>query len=600
MKKVERNSKKIFVILKYIWKSSPKWTFVNSFFIVLRGILPLLLLFLVKLLVDEIQNVFHLPIEEKSFRGLTWLLIVAGVVFLINSLSASFSTLVKHKQSFIINDFFDDLVHNKITKLKYKYFEHPDYQNVFYRALNEASYRPSKIFYGALGIVQNLITLISMGAVLFMVHWSVFIVLLAITLPIALIRLKHSLKVFNFRKANTRLEREVSYYNRLLTAPDYAKEQRMFNLVAVFKERYEERKRRWRNVQFTLLKIKTIREVAVQLLASLAFFFVYALIAKQAFDGRITMGEVVLYFMAMQRGYSYLQEILARLTDLYEDSLFLDNLFELLDLNESEDFNSTCSVPQQFPTPIQKRIKFDNISFKYPSKDRWIIKDLSFSINVGETIALVGANGSGKSTLIKILCGLYEPTKGNILIDDTPMCSIPYLERVKNISAVFQDFILYNVSARDNIWFGNTANEKEEEKIKKAAQYAGIDKIISEFKNGYDTTLGVVFEDSEQMSPGQWQRLALARSFYSDSQIILLDEPTSSLDIYSEAKLLKYIKSITSGRTSIIVSHRLSTIKMADRIVVLEDKKIVEDGSYDHLIADENSYLNKMVSTLVV
>lgn len=588
------------IILRYIWSSSPKWTFLNSVLIIIRGFLPLLLLFLVKLLVDEIQNIILLSQEERSFEKIIVLLIVSGVVFLINSLSASFSNVVRLKQSFIITDFFDDLVHNKIKRLQYLYFEHPDYQNVFYRALNEASFRPSKVFYGFLGIIQNQITLLSLGFVLVMVHWSVVFVLLAITLPIAIIRIKHSLKVFNFKKDNTRLEREVNYYNRLLTAPDYAKEQKMFDLSNIFKSRYEERKNRLRNIQFSLLKIKTKREIAVQLMASIAFLFIYSLVAMKAFDGSISMSKVVLYFMAMQRGYSYLQELLGRLAGLYEDSLFLDNLFELIELDETNEYGRDCKEQNNFPIPLKNGIEFKNISFKYPSKDKWIIKDLSLTINAGETIALVGANGSGKSTLIKLLCGLYEPNSGEILVDGKSLCSISYNEKVENISAVFQDFILYNVSARDNIWFGNTQKEIVEEKIVDAAKDAGIHNIISGFKNGYNTTLGVVFENSEQMSPGQWQRLALARSFYSQSQIILLDEPTSSLDIYSEANLLKYIKSITSNKTSIIVSHRMSTIKMADRIVVLDDKQIVENGSYNDLINNKDSYLNKMVSTLTV
>ena len=181
---------KVKTILNYIWKSSPKWTLLNSFFVLIRGILPLLLLFLVKLLVDEIQNVAQIPSEDRNFERLVWVLVSAGLVFLVNALSASLSVLIRQKQSYIITDFFDNLVHEKTSRLEYGYFEHPDYQNTFYRALNEASFRPSRVFYGVLGVIQNQITLISMAVVLFMVHWSVFLVLLVITLPIAAIRLQ--------------------------------------------------------------------------------------------------------------------------------------------------------------------------------------------------------------------------------------------------------------------------------------------------------------------------------------------------------------------------------------------------------------------------
>ncbi|HKL71283.1 MAG TPA: ABC transporter ATP-binding protein [Marinilabiliaceae bacterium] len=591
---------KVKTILNYIWKSSPKWTLLNSFFVLIRGILPLLLLFLVKLLVDEIQNVAQIPSEDRNFERLVWVLVSAGLVFLVNALSASLSVLIRQKQSYIITDFFDNLVHEKTSRLEYGYFEHPDYQNTFYRALNEASFRPSRVFYGVLGVIQNQITLISMAVVLFMVHWSVFLVLLVITLPIAAIRLRHSIGLFQFRKDNTVLERQVSYYNRLLTAPDFAKELRVFNLSGLFRERFDDKKKRWRKTQFGMLKSKTKKEVLVQLLGSLAFFFVYGLIARQAFNGVISIGEVVLYFMAMQRGYAYLQELLGRVSDLYEDSLFLDNLFEFFDLKEIGNLDIEDISKKSFPTPLRKGIEFKNVGFHYPSNNRWILKNVNFSVNAGETVALVGANGTGKSTLMKLLCSLYEPLEGSITVDGVPLSGINSEEKVANISVIFQDFILYNVTARDNIWFGDIRGDITGKEIEKAASEAGIDKIITGFEKGYDTVLGTLFEGSEQMSPGQWQRLALARSFYNNSQVILLDEPTSSLDAFSEAKLLGYIRSITSGRTAVIISHRLSTIQMADRIVVLDDKEVVEVGTYEDLMLIEDGYFRKMVTSLYV
>lgn len=593
-----KSLRKVKTILDYIWKSSPSWTLLNSFFVLIRGILPLLLLFLVKLLVDEIQSVAQIPADERNFERLFWVLASAGFVFLINALSASFSVLIRQKQSYIITDFFDNLVHEKTSKIEYGYFEHPDYQNTFYRALNEASFRPSLVFYGVLGIIQNQITLISMAVVLFMVHWSVFIVLLAITLPIAIIRLRHSFGLFQFRKENTVLERQVSYYNRLLTAPDFAKELRVFNLSGIFRERFNDKKNRWRKTQFLMLKNKTKKEVLVQLLGSLAFFFVYGLIARQAFIGVISIGEVVLYFMAMQRGYAYLQELLGRVSDLYENSLFLDNLFEFFDLKETSNLKEEDESKKVFPTPLRTGIEFKNVGFHYPSNKRWILRNVNFSVKAGETVAIVGANGTGKSTLMKLLCSLYEPKEGVITVDGVSLANIKSKEKIANISVIFQDFILYNVTARDNIWFGDIRGDVSGKAIEKAASDAGIDKIISGFEKGYDTVLGTLFEGSEQMSPGQWQRLALARSFYNNSQVILLDEPTSSLDAFSEAKLLGYIRSITSGRTAIIVSHRLSTIQMADRIIVLDDKEVVEVGTYEDLMLIENGYFRKMVTSL--
>ena len=594
---MSKSRQQIKLVLKYIWQSSPILTTLNAFIVLIRGVLPLLLLFLVKLLVDELQAALTTSAGEGSYSRLVMLLILISGAFLLNSLSASIGALVREKQAFAISDFFDKLIHDKTTSLSYGFFEYPKYQNIFYRALNEASFRPSRIYYGFLGIVQNTITLLVLGGILITVHWSVSVILLLVTVPISIIRLRYAIEMFRFKQDNTMLERKVHYYNRLLTAPDFAKELRVFNLSEVFRERYNTFKDKWRKGQYKVLVNKTHQEIIVQIFAAVAFFAVYGLIASKAYNRQISIGDVVLYFLAMQRGYSYLQELLSRFTGLYEDTLFLDNLFEFLKLED--DKPKLSRKAEIFPYPIKKGIVFQNVGFHYPANEKWVLRNMDFTIKAGETVALVGINGAGKSTLVKLICGLYNPVEGTIFIDDVPLNDIKEQDVISNISVIFQDFTLYNVTARENIWFGNARNSGDDSEIKAAAQKAGIDHVIENFADKYDTTLGFLFEGSEQMSPGQWQRLALARSFFNNSQIIILDEPTSSLDSFSEARLLKYIRSITTNRTSLIVSHRLSTIKMADRIVVLDGQKIAETGSYDELIS-KDGILADMVRKLAV
>jgi ATP-binding cassette subfamily B protein len=587
---------RIVTILKYIWRSSPGWTLINGLLLLVRGVLPLLLLYLVKLLVDEIQIMATAGGGDSSVNHLIGLLVIAAAVFLFNALSASLGTLVREKQSFVISDFFDNLIHKKTINIEYGFFEHPNYQNVFFRALNEASFRPSRIFYGIVGLLQNLITLLVMGGILLMVHWSISIVLILVTFPVTFIRLSYAKSLFRFMRENTDRERKVNYYNRLLTSREFAKELRTFDLGTIFQKRYYKLKDNWRQSQFKMLKSKTIREVAVQVLAAIAVFSVYGLIAHRAFRGYLSIGDVVLYFMALQRGYAYLQEFLGRISGLYEDSLFLNNLFEFLHLPEAR---PPIGEENRFPFPSRMKagIRFENVGFHYPANDRWILRNASFSVGAGETVALVGANGAGKTTLVKLLCGLYKPIEGKIIIDDIPLDDIKWDERVENISVIYQDFMLYNVTAKENIWFGNIRREASKENIIDAAKQAGIHEVIDNFEKGYETTVGTLFDDSEQLSPGQWQRLALARSFFNPSQIVLLDEPTSSLDAFSEARLLQYIKGITENRTALIISHRLSTIKMADRIVVLDGKNVVESGHYNQLLLQKGRFY-EMVKSL--
>ncbi|MDK2841179.1 MAG: ATP-binding cassette, subfamily bacterial [Anaerophaga sp.] len=582
--------------MRYIWRSSPGWTLLNGILLLVRGILPLLLLYLVKLLVDEIQIVAANPGGEEALNRLIFLLIIAAAVFLANALTASLGTLVRERQSFVISDYFDHLIHNKTTRIEYGFFEHPEYQNIFFRALHEASYRPSRIFYGIVGILQNLITLLVMGGILLMVHWSVSIVLLLVTLPVTIIRLRYARELFRFKRKNTDKERKVNYYNRLLTSREYAKELRTFDLGRLFRKRYHELKNDWRQSQYKMLRSKTMQEVAVQILAAIAVFSVYGLIAYRAFKGDISIGSVVLYFMALQRGYAYLQQFLGGISGLYEDSLFLNNLFEFLHLPESR---SSTKRTERYPFPARMKegIRFDNVGFHYPVNNRWVLRNVTFNIDAGETVALVGVNGAGKTTLVKLLCGLYQPVEGTIFVDGIPLDEIRWKDRIDNISVIYQDFMLYNVTARENIWFGNIRREPDDKNIQNAAAQAGIHEVIENFEKGYETTLGTLFEESEQLSPGQWQRLALARSFFNPSQIVLLDEPTSALDAFSEARLLQYIKGITENRTAMIISHRLSTIRMADRIVVIDGQNIVETGHYDELMNKKGTFF-QMVESL--
>ena len=235
-------------------------------------------------------------------------------------------------------------------------------------------------------------------------------------------------------------------------------------------------------------------------------------------------------------------------------------------------------------------IAFNNISFQYPSSTRKVLTDVSFSIKPGETVALVGRNGCGKTTLAKLLCRLYDPMSGAITLDSINLKHFSTNKLRREISVLFQDFVHYHTSARENIWYGNTDQPPAEEQITAAARQAGVDELISGLPKGYDTSLGKWFDDGEELSSGEWQKIALARSFFRKSQIILLDEPASSLDPRAEYEIFEKFKELVQGKTAIFISHRLSTVKMADHIFVMDKGKIVESGSYDELMHKKGSF----------
>ncbi|MCU4176412.1 ABC transporter ATP-binding protein [Carboxylicivirga sp. N1Y90] len=579
--------------IKLVYYSSPKWTVINILTTSLRGFIPLLLLYVVKELVDVVAQTVETNGSNINLTEVYTTVALAGIFFLLNAVSGSINALVRERQAHFVNDHIQSLIQDKTVNIPYRYFEDANYQDIFYRAINEAPYRPGAIFYSLLGLLQNLITLGIVIIILSTFHWSLIPVLLLAGVPIILFRFYYSRKLYAIKKEQTEDERKMHYFNRLLTAKDFAKELRIFNLNDTFRDKYVEVRDRLRAKQWQLSKNKTAWESMVQILSTSVLLIVFSVIILGAIKGEISNGSMAMYFLALHRGYAVLQVLLSKITSLYEDNLFLKNFFEFQKIS----LPSEESTKADFPSPLNNGITFNDVSFKYPNTKRWVFKNINLHIPSGKTIALVGENGSGKTTLVKMLAGLYQPSNGNIKLDNVDINNIKHEELAQNISVIFQDFMLYNMSASDNIRFGNVKRPFEADNIIKAANEAGIHNVFNGLPKGYDTTLGTLFKDSEMLSRGEWQRTALARSFYNEAQLVILDEPTSSLDAFTEASLIKHFKQIIHGRTAIIVSHRLTTISMADIIVVLKDDGIAEYGEYQHLMQTKGE-LYRMIESL--
>ncbi len=565
----------------------------NAFMILLKGVMPLLLIYVVKFLIDKVSVSINQGNQGGSVLDVYPVLIFTGGVFIVNAFVNSLAGIFSEKHSFFITDKVQNWIHNRTSQIDILNFDDNKFQNVYYRAINEATYRPSKIYYGFIDLIQSVITIGLMMGVLFTLHWMVVIVLVVISVPIVYVRLKFSGRIYDFKRKHTEDERYIAYYNALLTAKQYAKELRVFNLSALFKQRFEHKKDDLREKRFALLKIKSAYEFSIQLLTAGALVLLFAYITKQAFLGKLTQGQVVLYLLALYRGYNYLQSFLSKLSALYEDSLFLKNLFEFLDYDV---VNNKATKKYNFPRKLHQGIELKNVSFKYPDSSRFVFNHLNLRIKAGDTVALVGANGAGKSTLVKLICGLYQPDEGDVLFDDVKLSQIKQDSLVDNISVVFQDFMLYNVSARENIWFGNIEKSLKNQSVYQSAYLSGIDKTLEALPEGYDTTLGTLFKKSEMLSVGEWQRMALARSFFNDAQLVILDEPTSSLDAYTEASLVDNIKSIVANKTALIVSHRLSTIKLADRVIVVGNNGIIEQGEPELLLQKKGAFYDMVIN----
>jgi ATP-binding cassette subfamily B protein len=326
---------------------------------------------------------------------------------------------------------------------------------------------------------------------------------------------------------------------------------------------------------------RSVMELVTQVSATLAVFGALGFVAYKAVGGVISIGGLVMYYQAFQRGQGFLREMLSGLARLYENSLFLSDFDEFLNCKRSV---PEPVRPRPVPRPLRQGIEFDRVCFGYPQSNHHALEDVSLTVRAGETVALVGENGAGKTTLIKLLCRLYDPTHGRITMDGIDLREFSTTELRREISVLFQDYVRYNVTAKENIGFGDVHRPPSQRDIEEAAGFSDAARAIARLPRGYETILGRQYEEGEELSVGEWQKVALARAFLRQAQIVVLDEPTSALDPRAEHELLERLRQLVSGRTSLIISHRLSTVRFASRIAVLQDGRIVEQGAHDDLL----------------
>jgi ATP-binding cassette, subfamily B, bacterial len=572
--------------LKLVWQSSPRWAVARTIVLSLQGVLPLLSLFLLKLIIDQIAVGLSASDKVAAFDRALFLLILSGCVMLLTSIFTSLADLVNAAQSYRVTDYVQELLFEKSANIDLAYYENSQYHDTLQRAQQEAPFRPNQILNRIAQVLQNGISLTGILALLLSLYWGLAGVLLVAALPALWVRLKFAKVQYHWQRKRTSLERRSMYLGALLAHDQFAKELRLFNLGDLFRRQGHEIRLQLHRENFRLMARRAIANLSAEGFAKVLTVAVFVFIAYETIQGRLKIGDLVLYQQALQRGEASLQGVLSGLSGLYEDNLFLNNLYEFLNLKPQI---VDPPHPKQFPIPVRQGIEVRDISFQYADTPRQAIKGVSLKIQPGETIALVGENGCGKTTLVKLLCRLYEPTQGQILIDGMDIGDFAIADLRQEISVIFQDYAKYFFSARENIWLGNIQSNNDLD-VEKAARRSGAHAVIERLPKGYDTILGKLFEDGEELSIGQWQKIALARAFLRDSQLIILDEPTSAMDPKAEYEVFQQFRELTRDQMAVLISHRLSTVRMADRIYLMDNGRIAESGTHEELVQLNGSY----------
>jgi ATP-binding cassette subfamily B protein len=574
--------------VQLVWQTN-RWATMGLGFITLGGaLLPASQAWVGKLIVDGVvASIQGGGAEPEKIKTVFVYLILELSLFLLSAVLNHARRLIQQLiQLQLANRIRGEIIRKALT-LDLAFFEHPEFYDRLQNARRESGYKPVDLINDTFLIVQNTITLVSFALLLLRFSPWLVAILLITSIPAFIAETRFSEEGFRLLTRRAPETRQINYLARLLTEDGSAKEVKLFNLGETLLDRYKTLFEKFFKEDKSLALRRAVVGFSLGLIATLGFYGSYAWIVWHTVQGKISLGDMTLYLTIFRQGQSTFQAILSAVGSIYENNLFMANLFDFFGLKPQM---GVAARHQALTVPLRGGIEFRGVGFRYPENQGWALRDIHLSIRPGEKIALVGPNGAGKTTLIKLLSRLYDPTEGTILIDGIDIRELDPLDLRQRFGVIFQDFVRYHLPASENIGFGQIEALDRMDQIIDSARKSGAHPIIENLPEGYRTMLGRWFHGGHELSVGQWQRIALARAFMRNAEILVLDEPTASLDAETEYEIFRHFQELTVGKMAILISHRFSTVRMADRIAVIQEGRIAEIGTHDELLRREGIY----------
>ena len=566
-----------------IYRSSPKLFLLNTFARLINAFTPVVILWVGKMIIDEI--ILQVSLENQDFTQLWNLVVIEFCVAVLSDLLGRLINLTDGLLGDLYSNMSSEKIIRKTAELTIAQLEDPEFYDKLERARTQTNSRVD-LMSNALGQAESLISMISLIAGLIYFEPILILILILSIIPSFINEAKFSSTRYSLARSWTAERRELDYLRFIGANNQTAKEIKLFGLTDFIAERFKNLSNDYYLINKKLSLKQSLYGSLFNILGVLSYYGAYVYIIMRVLAGAITIGELTFLSGSFNRLRNNLQGFFSRFTRISESALYLQDYFDFIDLTVEQ--NAETKTPM--PKTIKEGFQINNLHFAYAGSETEVLKGVTFTLKAGEKMAFVGQNGAGKTTLIKLFLRFYEPTQGEILLDGININKFDVDEYRKRFGVIFQDFFKYEFTLRENIAMGNIDQVQNDEIINYAASKSLAEQVVAEMTDGLEQRLGRRFYKGTELSGGQWQKVALARAYMKDADVMVLDEPTSALDAQAEFDVFERFIALTKGKTSIIISHRFSTVRMADRILVLQHGQVLELGTHQELMANPKLY----------